>query len=92
MFLQMKQLSGVDNPRNYPAKNIKELEQLLRCGVSASPDPKRKGFYDLETYERTFFIQISSITGRIVLLATWLRSQRPVEYTGRAKAATDCIA
>ena len=38
------------------------------------PDPKRKGFYDLESHERTFFIQISSITGRVVLLATWRKT------------------
>src|SRR5712672_1765607 len=73
MFLRMKQLPGVDNLRNYPAENIKELEELLLSGVSAVPDPKRKHFYDIETHERTFFIQISSITGRVALLATWLR-------------------
>jgi hypothetical protein len=36
--------------------------------------PKRKGFYDLENYERTFFIQISSLIGRAVLLATWRKA------------------
>jgi hypothetical protein len=74
MFLRMKPLPGVDNLRNYPAEIIKELEELLLSGGSAFPDPKRKGFYDLENYERTFFIQISSITGRVVLLATWLKT------------------
>ena len=74
MFLRMKQLPGVDNLRNYPAEIIKELEELLLSGGSALPDPKRKGFYDLENYERTFFIQISSITGRVVLLATWRKA------------------
>src|ERR1035441_4241058 len=70
----MKPLPGVDNLRNYPAEIIKELEELLLSGGSALPDPKRKGFYDLENYGRTFFIQISSITGRVVLLATWLKT------------------
>ena len=74
MFLRMKRLPGVDNPRNYPAEIIKELEELLLWGGSALPDPKRKGFYDLENYERTFFIQISSITGKVVLLATWRKA------------------
>jgi hypothetical protein len=89
MFLRMEQLPGVDNLRNYPAENIRELEELLLTGVSASPDPKRKGFYDLETHERTFFIQISSITGRVVLLATWLRSERAIEDVGCAKASME---
>ena len=74
MFLRMKRLPGVDNLRNYPAEIIRELEELLLSGESALPDPKRKGFYDLEIYGRTFFIQISSITGRVVLLATWRKA------------------
>ena len=74
MFLRMKRLPGVDNLRNYPAEIIKELEELLLSGGKAFPDPKRNGFFDLENYERTFFIQISSITGKVVLLATWRKS------------------
>ena len=74
MFLRMKRQPGVDNPRNYPAGIVKELEELLLWGGSALPDPKRKGFYLLENYERTFFIQISSITGKVVLLATWRKA------------------
>ena len=71
MFLRMKQLKGVDNLQNYPAEIIKELEELLLSGGSALPDPKRKDFYDLEGQERTFFIHVSSMTGRVALLATW---------------------
>src|SRR5260370_35496954 len=74
MFIRMKQRPAVDNLRNYPAEIIKELEELLLSGGSALPDPKRKGFYDLENYDRTFFIQISSITGKVVLLATWRKA------------------
>ena len=75
MLLRMKQLPGVDNLRNYPAEIIKELEELLLSGGSALPDPKRKGFYDLETDERTFFVHVSPTTGRVMLLATWLRPE-----------------
>ena len=74
MFLQLRLRAGVENPRNYPAEIIKELEGLLLSGESALPDPKRKGFYDLENHERTFFIQISSITGKVALLATWRKA------------------
>jgi hypothetical protein len=70
----MKRLPGVDNPRDYPAEIIKELEGLLLSGGSALSDPKRKGFYDLENHDRTFFIPISSITGKVVLLATWRKA------------------
>ena len=82
MFLRMKHRPAVDNLRNYPAEIIKELEELLLTGGSALPDPKRKGFYDLENHERTFFIQISSVTGRVVLFATWLRPKHAVALAG----------
>jgi hypothetical protein len=82
MLLPMKQLPGIDNLRNYPIEIIKGLEDSLRSGGSALPDPKRKGFYDVENRERTYFIQISSITGRVVLLATWLRPKRAVAFAG----------
>ena len=81
MFLRMKRLTGVDNLRNYPPEIIKELEELLLWGGSAAPDPRRKGFYDLENYERKFYIQISSITGKVVLLATWRKA-----HCGRSDA------
>jgi hypothetical protein len=70
----MKRLLGVDNLRNYPVEIIKELEELLLWGGAALPDPKRNGFYDLENYRRTFFIHISSMTGKVVLLATWRKA------------------
>ena len=82
MLFQMKQLPGVENLRNYPAEIIKGLEELLLSGGSALLDPKRKGFYDLENHERTFFIQISFITGRVVLLATWRRPKHAVALAG----------
>jgi hypothetical protein len=74
MFFRMKRLPGVDNLRNYPAEIIRELEELLLSGGSALPDPQRKGFYDLENDERRFFIHISPITGKVVLLATWRKA------------------
>jgi hypothetical protein len=74
MFLRMKRKPVVDNPRNYPAKIVKELEEALLSGGSASPDPKRKGFYDLENHRRIFFIQISSVTGKVALVATWRKA------------------
>src|ERR1700704_1256153 len=79
MFLRMKQLPGVDNLGNYPTEIIEELKELLLLGGLAFPDPKRKDFYDLENLERTFFIHISPKTGRVGLLATWLRAA--IEFT-----------
>ena len=92
MLLRMEHLSGVDNVRNYPPETIKEVEQLLLAGVSASPDPKRKNFYDLESQERTFFIHISPINGRVVLVAVWLRQSCAVDQTDQAETSMRCTA
>jgi hypothetical protein len=81
----MNQLQSVENVRGYPAAIIKELEELLFWGGSALADPKRKDFYDLQNRDRTFFIHVSSITGRVALLATWL-------HVGRAPDLTNCLA
>jgi hypothetical protein len=88
----MEHLSGVENARNYPPEIINELEQLLLAGGSASPDPRRRGFYDLENHKRIFFIHISPITGRVILLATWLRPAHAVDHTDRADADSRCTA
>ena len=92
MLLRLEHLSGVDNARNYPPEMIKELEQLLLAGGSASPDPRRKHFYDLENRDRTFFIHISPITGRVVLLAVWLRPSCAVDLTDQDEASLHCTA
>jgi hypothetical protein len=92
MFLRMDPLSGIDNVRNYPVEIIEELEQLLLAGGSALPDPRRKNFYDLGNHERTFFIHISPVTGRVVLLATWLRAASAVDRTDRDEPSLRCTA
>jgi hypothetical protein len=86
MFLQMEQLPGVDNPRHYRPEITEGLEELLRSGVSALPDSKREGFYDIENHGRIFFIHISPTNGRVALLATWLRAGGTVEHVGCARA------
>jgi hypothetical protein len=92
MLLRMEHLSGVDNARNYPTEIIRELEHLLLAGGSASPDPRRRSFYDLEGRERTFFIHISPINGRVVLVATWLRAPRAVEASDQHESSLGCTA
>jgi len=78
MLLRIKQSQVVENLRNYPAGNITQLEELLASGVPALPDPKRENFYNLKDHERTFFVHISSATGRVALIATWLRARRAI--------------
>jgi hypothetical protein len=86
MLSQMKQSLPADNPRNYPAEIIEELEALLLSGRPCVPDPKRKHFYDLQNDRRTFFIYISPKTARLTLLGTWLHAMPIPEFADCANA------
>lgn len=70
MILKMCGPLRIDNLRHHPAETVDRLRCLLGAGASASPDPHRKGFYDLEDGNRVFYIYVSP-TGTILLLAVW---------------------
>ena len=70
----MERHPSIDNPRNYPAEVVDQLGRLLVEGASAREDPRRKNFYDVEHADRTFFIHVSPLSGRVTLLAKWERS------------------
>ena len=40
-------------------------------GASAIADPKRSGFYEVESDSVIYYIHVSPVTGKILLLATW---------------------
>ncbi len=50
---------------------IENLRQLLATGVEAQPDPRRPNFYDLRNCTRTYFIHISPVSGKVMLIAAW---------------------
>ena len=71
MILRMEQQPTIDNVQNYPSEVVDQLEKLLVEGVSARPDPRRRNFYDVEHADRAFFIHVSPLTGKVILLAVW---------------------
>jgi len=92
MLLRMEHLSGVENTRHYSPETIEELEQVLLAGGYASPAPRRKHFYNLLAHDRTFYIYISPVTGRVELLAAWLRPGCAAGLRNRAEEALGCSA
>jgi hypothetical protein len=85
MILRLKEDPRIDNLRNYPADLVEKLRALLVAGAEASPDLRRKQFYDVENGSRVFYIHLSP-TGKVWLLATWLKQSA---YTAVANAARD---
>jgi hypothetical protein len=83
MVLRLMEEPRIDNLRNYPADLVEKLRALLVAGAQAYPDPSRKQFYDLENGSRMFYIHLSP-TGKVWLLATWVKECQPMAVANNA--------
>jgi streptogramin lyase len=77
MLLRLKEDPKIDNLRSYPADIVEKLRALLAAGAQAYPDPRRKRFYDVQNGSRMFYIHLSP-TGKVWLLATWVKECQPL--------------
>ncbi len=77
-------LSGktqIEDLGNHPTETVAALRSLLIGGASTTADPKRSGFYEIESDSLVYYIHVSPVTGKILLLATWQNETIPA---GRA--------
>jgi hypothetical protein len=81
MLLQMRHGSRIENPREYSADAVQELEDLLAEGSEVQQDPHRENFYQIENLNIAYYIHVSPVTGNVVLLAKWSR-QPQMCYAG----------
>jgi hypothetical protein len=61
----------IEDLRNHPAEAVMSLRNLLSSGAKVTPDPKRTGFYEVESGSLVYYIYSSPTTEKILLLATW---------------------
>jgi hypothetical protein len=71
MVMVLEREMEIEDLRNHSAETINVLRDLLLQGASVRPDPKRAGFYELEHESTVYYIHLSPVTGKILLLATW---------------------
>ena len=83
MLLRLKEDPRIDNLRSYPTDIVEKLRALLVAGAQAYPDPRRKQFYDVENGSRIFYIHLSP-TGKVWLLATWVKQCPPLAVAHNA--------
>ena len=67
----------IEDIGNHPAKAVSDLRCLLAGGASKVADPKRRGFYEVESDSLVYYIHVSPVTGKILLLATWQNESVP---------------
>jgi len=63
----------LENPREYDDVSVENLRRLLLGGAEANRDPRRQHFYEIDGEAETYYIHISPVTGKVTLLARWLR-------------------
>jgi hypothetical protein len=61
----------IEDLRNHPAEAVTSLRNLLSNGAKVTADPKRSGFYEVESGSLVYYIYSSATTDKILLLATW---------------------
>jgi hypothetical protein len=71
MVMALEREFEIEDLRNHPAKTVNVLHDLLAAGADLLPDPKRAGFYELHHESTVYYIHVSPVTGKIILLATW---------------------
>ncbi|HEY4709893.1 MAG TPA: hypothetical protein VIH46_06965 [Candidatus Acidoferrales bacterium] len=67
-------LSGkaqIEDLGNHSTETVAALQGLLARGASTIADPKRSGFYEIESDLVVYYIHVSPVTGNVLLLATW---------------------
>jgi len=61
----------IEDLRHHSEEEIVSLKKLLAVGASITPDPKRVGFYEVESGSLVYYIYAPPTTDKVLLLATW---------------------
>lgn len=71
MVLRLDETTRIEDLRHHPAEVVEKLRAVLASGAIAHKDPHRDSFYEIEGNGRVFYICVSPITGKVILLGTW---------------------
>lgn len=74
----------IEDLRNHSAEMVTSLRNLLAGDAKIAPDPKRAGFYEVESHALTYYIHVFPITGKVLLLAIWPKEDGPPGATQAA--------
>jgi hypothetical protein len=61
----------IEDLGNHTPSSVAALRSLLTSGANAIADPKRNGFFEIESESIVYYIHVSPVTGKVLLLATW---------------------
>jgi hypothetical protein len=81
MVASLNGRTQIEDLGNHPMETVDALRSLLTGGASTIADPKRSGFYEVESDSLVYYIHVSSATGKVLLLATWQNEAVPAGHT-----------
>jgi hypothetical protein len=70
MELQIRE-AAIEDIRNHPPEVVVALGRILATGAQLTPDSKRSNFFEIRTDSLVYYVHISPVTGKILLLGTW---------------------
>ncbi len=74
MVLRLENMPKIEVLRSYPSGTAERLSQLLALGATARPDPRREGFYEIESDSEVYYVHISPLNGRVLLIGVWQKT------------------
>jgi hypothetical protein len=87
MKMNFGEVFEIEDLGNHPTGTVIRLGILLAGTVDATPDPKRKCFYEIEGGSTVYYIYVSPLSGKVSLLASWANPTRPEPGLGPADAS-----
>lgn len=87
MVLRLDSNLNIEDLRDHPPEVVEKLRELLASGAAASEDPHRDSFYEVESNGRVFYICVSPITGKVLLLGTWVNESASKPPANGSKVA-----
>ena len=71
MRMNFGEVLDIEDLGNHPPATAIRLGILLAGTVNATPDPKRKNFYEVGDGVSSYYIYVSPATATISLIAAW---------------------
>ena len=87
MVMKLENELLLEDPRNHSPECVETLRRLLAGGARVEADPNRLDFYEGESGSDVYYIHISPVSGKILLLATWAKEPVHGEEVGAFQAA-----
>lgn len=88
MRLRLEKEPVIDNVTHHSAETVEKLRTMLVAGTPANPDPNRKNFYELENCSKVFYIHLSPVSGKVMLLAVWDKDPEGITLSRELSEAT----